>query len=123
MNRGNSRNTIPVEPLLLPSACGRCHCTPRSSSKQLHTSVCQITSIKISTQIMLGSPEITGMPAYDCRPIATTLYRNTSVSQSKISLRISLRTESFIRKKSCHLLFLCIGKLRYIFRFLARSNC
>ena len=119
MNGSHTRNTVPVETFLLPSASSRSHNLPRSCGKNLQTSMCKVTAIEITSQIMLGRPKIAGMSASHCRPVTATLHRGTTIPQRQISLRIRFGPETFLYEPPCNLFLLCIGYLRHILRFLA----
>ena len=123
MNRSHTGNPVPVESGFLPTACIWSHNHPRSSSQYLHTSMSQITSVKISAKIMFGCPKVTRMPTDYCSPVTTTLNRYAAISHSKVSLRIRFRSETFIRQNFSHTPLFLIAKLRHIFRIFSCRRC
>ena len=124
MNARDTRNTIPVETGLLPATGGKSNHFIGFSGKNLHAAMCQITAIEVGGEIVLGSPEVTGMSAYYGSPVAATLYGYTTVTQSQIALRVGFRTEALGFKQLLHLQFVASGSLRQIVgRILVRSFC
>ena len=118
MYGSHTRNAIPVEPFLLPTARGGGYVLSRHRRQDLQTSMRQVAAIQIVAQIMFGCPKIAGMSASHSRPVAATLHGHAAVAERQVSLRIGFGTETFIDKQFRNLTFLRIRDLRHVFRSL-----
>ena len=122
MDGSHSRNTVPVETFLLPSAGGGSHCLSRKSCQNLEASVCQIASIEIMSQIMFGCPKIPRMSACHSRPVSAPLYGHTAIAQRQVPLRVGFCTKAISDQSFGNPAFLCVRYFRHILRFLLRNR-